>query len=113
MRGFVKSFLLAFCAMGAFALDSAMAAESPPAILLPTPFANIFTGDPAVIAQSYPQGTCHISGEQAEKMERRTTDPCLAADASPGNVCFDRLGFGMLRAQRTLLPRGGRQYCAE
>jgi hypothetical protein len=42
--------------------------------------------------QPYWVGQCRISGARAQKIERRTSDPCLAADAAPGNVCFERLG---------------------
>src|SRR5579862_2845276 len=35
---------------------------------------------------------CRISPAQAERMERTTADPCLAADSVPGGVCFERLG---------------------
>jgi hypothetical protein len=113
MPRYAKSLLLAFWATAFFAVGSAMAAESSPAIILPAPFANIFADHPAAVAQPYLLGTCRIGGEQAEEIERRTSDPCLAADASPGNVCFDRLGFGTLRAQRPLLPNLRRQHCVE
>jgi hypothetical protein len=35
---------------------------------------------------------CRISPTEAERIERNTADPCLAADAVPGGVCFERLG---------------------
>ena len=38
---------------------------------------------------------CRISPAEAERIERTTADPCLAADAVPGGVCFERLGNDM------------------
>ena len=35
---------------------------------------------------------CRMSPAEAERLERTTADPCLAADALPGGVCFARLG---------------------
>jgi hypothetical protein len=35
---------------------------------------------------------CRISPAESERIERTTADPCLAADAVPGGVCFERLG---------------------
>jgi hypothetical protein len=88
-----------------------MAAEPPPAIRLRLPFANMFPEDHTAIVQPHLSGSCRINGEQAERFERRTSDPCLAANSSPGSVCFDRLGLGMLRSQRTLVPYDGDLQC--
>jgi hypothetical protein len=54
---------------------------------------------------------CHMTGEEAEIREQDTSNPCLAADAAPGAACFDRFGFGMLRARRALLPDSERKQC--
>jgi hypothetical protein len=35
---------------------------------------------------------CRVSGARAERIERNTSNPCLAADSTPGGVCFERLG---------------------
>ena len=40
--------------------------------------------------------SCRISPAEAERIERNTADPCLAADAVPGGVCFERLGNDIL-----------------
>lgn len=110
MRAFGRSFLLALGGTVFLAVGTAMAAE-PPAIRLRLPFADMFPEDHTEIVQLHPSGTCRINGEQAERFARRTSDPCLAANTSPGSECFDRLGLGTLRSQRTLVPYDGDQQC--
>jgi hypothetical protein len=88
-----------------------MAAESPPPVRLQIPFVNAFTQDGT--ASTKLDGSCRISGEQALRIERNSSDPCLAADAAPGSICFDRLGLGALRSRRALLPRDGGQHCLD
>jgi hypothetical protein len=34
---------------------------------------------------------CRVSGARAQRMERYTSNPCLAADSVPGGICFERL----------------------
>jgi hypothetical protein len=111
MRAFGGSFLLALGGAVFLAAGAAMAAEPPPAIRLRLPFTDMFPQDHTAIFQSHPSGSCRINGEQAERFERRTSDPCLAANTSPGSECFDRLGLGTLRSQRTLVPYDGDRQC--
>jgi len=90
-----------------------MAAETSPPIRLRIPFANAFTQDVTASTQFSLRENCRISGEQALRIERDASNPCLAADAAPGGVCFDRLGLGMLRAQRALWPHDEGRHCME
>ena len=90
-----------------------MAAEPSPPIRLRIPFMDAFTQDGTALSQPFLHGNCRVNGEQAERIERRTSDPCLAADAAAGAVCFDRLGLGTLRSQRTLLPYDGGRRCVD
>jgi hypothetical protein len=53
---------------------------------------------------------CRITGEEAKIREQDTSNPCLAADMA-GIPCFDRFGFGILRANRALLPDSEGQQC--
>ncbi|HEX4636948.1 MAG TPA: hypothetical protein VH189_12245 [Rhizomicrobium sp.] len=93
-------------------VETAMAAEVSPPLRLRFPFENLLTEDGSTTASVSPHRHCAISGEQAMRIERDTSDPCLAADAAPGGACFGRLGLGKLQSERSLLPRDGR-HCAE
>jgi hypothetical protein len=90
-----------------------MAANPSPPIRLRIPFANAFAPESMESTKPSLSGNCRVDGEQAMRFERRTSDPCLAADAAPGSACFDRFGLGTLRSQRTLLPYDGGRRCAE
>jgi hypothetical protein len=35
---------------------------------------------------------CRISGAREQRIERTTSNPCLAADSAPDGICFERLG---------------------
>jgi hypothetical protein len=93
------------------AVGTAMAAEASPPVRLQMPFLNAFTHDDVAAPQLYSEGNCTINGEQGLRIERNMSDPCLAADASAGGACFDRLGLGALQSRRPLLPRRGLQNC--
>jgi hypothetical protein len=111
MPAFDGLFLLSLCGAALLTMGPVMAAESPPPIRLRIPFVNAFTQDDTAFANLH--GNCRISGEQALRIERNSSDPCLAADAAPGSICFDRLGLGALRSRRALLPRDGGQHCLD
>ena len=105
--------LLQFALWGAVLLTvgTAMAAEASPPIQLRFPFVTALTEDHTTLDPVYSHGRCAISGEQALRIERDTFDPCLAANASAGGTCFERLGLGALRARRALLPHEGGKRC--
>jgi hypothetical protein len=111
MRGSIR--LLRFALWGAVLLTvgTAMAAEASPPVRLRIPFVTALTEDHTTLDPAYSHGHCAISGEQALRIERDTSDPCLAAEASPGGACFDRLGLDALRAQRAPLPHDGSKRC--
>jgi hypothetical protein len=113
MRALAGSFFFALCDLVLLTAGTAMAAESSPPIRLQIPFANAFTQDVTASTQFSLRENCRINGEQAMRIERDTSNPCLAADAAPGGACFDRLGLGMLRAQRTLWPHDEGRHCTE
>jgi len=96
-----------------WAVGTAMAAEASPPVRLQIPFVNAFAQHDRATPQSYSHENCRISGGQAITIERDASNPCLAADAAPGNGCFDRLGLGMLRAQRALWPHDEGRRCTE
>jgi hypothetical protein len=91
---------------------TAMAAEASPPVRLRIPFVTALTDD-STFDLAYGHGHCAISGEQALRIERDTSNPCLAADASPVGACFDRLGLSALRSRRALWPRGEGRHCME
>ena len=107
--------LLQFALWGAALLTvgTAMAAEASPPVQLRIPFVTALTEDHTTLDLAYSHGRCAISGEQALRIERDTSDPCLAANASAGGACFDRLGLGVLQSQRALLPHDGGRRCVE
>ena len=113
MRAFERLFLFALWGAVLLTIGTAMAAETSPPIQLRIPFANAFTQDVTASTQFSLRENCRISGEQALRIERDASNPCLAADAAPGGVCFDRLGLGMLRAQRALWPHDEGRHCME
>ena len=113
MRAFERLFLFALWGAIPLTIGTAMAAETSPPIRLRIPFANAFTQDVTASTQFSLRENCRISGEQALRIERDASNPCLAADAAPGGVCFDRLGLGMLRAQRALWPHDEGRHCME
>jgi hypothetical protein len=113
MRALARSFFFTFCGSALLTAGAAMAVEPSPPIRLQIPFANAFTQDVTASAQFSLRENCRISGEQAMRIERDTSNPCLAADATPGGTCFDRLGLGALRAQRTLWPHDEGRHCTE
>jgi hypothetical protein len=41
---------------------------------------------------------CHLNGGDVERIERSTSDPCLASESVPGGVCFARLGLDPVSA---------------
>jgi hypothetical protein len=45
-----------------------------------------------VMPAPYRYRQCRISGARAQRIERYTSNPCLAADSVPGGICFERLG---------------------
>jgi hypothetical protein len=89
------------------------AAEASPPVQLRIPFVTALTEDRTTLAPASSHGHCAINGEQALRIERAASNPCLAADAAPGGACFDRLGLGMLRAQRALWPHDEGRHCVE
>ena len=111
MRALSRSFFFTLCGSVLLTVGTAMAAEPSPPIQLRIPFANAFTQDVTASTQFSLRENCRISGEQALRIERDASNPCLAADAAPGGACFDRLGLGMLRSRRALLPDDGGQRC--
>ena len=111
MHAIHRSILFAFWGAVLWAVGTAMAAEASPPVRLQMPFLNAFTHGDAAAPQSSSQGNCTINGEQGLRIERNTSDPCLAADASGGGACFDRLGLGALQSRRPILPRRGQQNC--
>jgi hypothetical protein len=90
-----------------------MTAEASSPVRLRIPFVTALTEDHATLDPAYSHGHCAISGEQALRIERDASNPCLAADAAPGGACFDRLGQGMLRAQGALWPHDEGRHCME
>ena len=112
MRASDKSFLFTVCGAVLLTLGTAMA-EPSPSVRLQIPFMNAFAQDSTTSTLLSSHRSCHISSEQAMRVERDTSDPCVAADAAPGGACFDRLGLGALRSQRALLPHDGGQRCTE
>lgn len=72
--------------------------------------ASEYPGDRTLIPFPDSDSVCHITGEEAEIREQDTSNPCLAADMA-GDACFDRFGFGALRARRALLPDSERRQC--
>jgi|SRR5882672_3626725 len=113
MRTFDRTLLLTLWGAVVLTVGSAMAAETSPSIQLRLPFVNLLAEDPTATSQIDLHGRCVISGEQAMRIERDTSDPCLAADAAPGGVCFDRLGLGALQSRRASLPHDGGRRCVE
>ena len=113
MSALVRSFFFTLCGSAFLTAGTAMAAEPSPPIQLRIPFANAFTQDVTASTQFSPRENCRIGSEQAMRIERDTSNPCLAADATPGGACFDRLGLGALRAQRTLWPHDEGPHCME
>jgi hypothetical protein len=111
MFAFDGPFLFSLCGAALLTMGTAMAAESSPPVRLQIPFVNAFTQDGTAFTNL--RGNCRISGEQALRIERSSSDPCLAADAAPGGACFDRLGLGALRSRRASLPRDGGQRCLD
>jgi hypothetical protein len=113
MHAFNGSLLFTLCGALLLTTGAAMAAEPSPPVRLRIPFVKGFMQDGAALTQSSVKEDCRISGEQALRIERSSSDPCLAADAAPGGACFDRLGLGALRSQRALLPREDGQRCVD
>ena len=107
--------LLQFALWGAALLTvgTAMAAEASPPVQLRIPFVTALTEDHTTLDPAYSHGHCAIRGDQALRIERDASNPCLAADAAPGGACFDRLGLGMLRTQRALWPHDEGRHCME
>jgi hypothetical protein len=52
---------------------------------------QLYHGDSLVTPPQRHQ-QCRISGARAQRIERNTSNPCLAADSVPGAICFERLG---------------------
>jgi hypothetical protein len=92
-------------------VGTAMAAEASPAVQFRIPFVTALAEDRTASDLAYGQDHCAISGEQALRIERDTSDPCVAADASAGGACFDRLGLGALHARRAVLPDDRDAHC--
>jgi hypothetical protein len=113
MHGSNRLLQFALWAVVLLTVGTAMAAEASPQVELRIPFITALSEDHTTLDRAYGHGRCAISGEQALRIERDTSNPCLAADASPGGACFDRLGLGMLRAQRGLWPRDEGRHCME
>jgi hypothetical protein len=113
MRALTRSFFFTLCGSALLTVGTAIAAEPSPPIRLRIPFANAFTQDVTASTQFSLRENCRISGEQAMRIDRDSSNPCLAADAAPGGACFDRLGLGMLRAQRALWPHDEGRHCME
>jgi hypothetical protein len=111
MHTFDGSLLFTLCGAVLLTIGTAMAAEPSPPIRLRIPFENAFAPDGLAATQSYRHGNCRVSGEQALRIERDTSNPCLAADS--GGACFYRLGLGALQSQRALLPHDGGRRCVD
>ena len=63
---------------------------------------------PSIEPLARPQSRqCRISPARAERIERTTSDPCLAADSAPGGVCFEKLGQDQLADASVLLNLRG------
>ena len=54
---------------------------------------------------------CPVTGAEAEAIERDTSDPCLAADSTPGGVCFERLGRIRPRSGTQVSLHAAREAC--
>jgi hypothetical protein len=62
----------------------------------------------------YPEQThkeCHLNGADVERIDRGTTDPCLAANSVPGAVCFARLGQSPTSGDNFDAPRDWYRHC--
>ena len=113
MHAFHRPLLFALWGAVLWAIGTAMAAEAAPPVRLRIPFVNALTQDDLSAPQSYNHEYCRITGEQGLRIERNSSNPCLAADGTAGGACFDRLGLGALRSQRALLPHDGGRRCVE
>jgi hypothetical protein len=100
--------LRAVCSAVWLISTSAMAVERPPSswpqlqLPLRLPFSRDGLGPQGSFVPHHDQ-LCRMSGARADRVENRTSDPCLAADSVPGGICFERLGEDPLSSASALL----------
>jgi hypothetical protein len=112
MHGFQNGLL--FCACLAMLLSSpaTMAFEPQVASRLSRrlPFVDSLS-NAAHSDQARSQERCHVSGADVQRIERSTSDPCLASESVPGGVCFARLGQSLASTDSADPPHNWQRHC--
>jgi len=52
-----------------------------------------------------------VSGADVQRIERSTSDPCLASESVPGGVCFARLGQSLASTDSADPPHNWQRHC--
>ena len=112
MRGFQNVFLFSACLAMLLSSPGTMALESQvaPRLSVRLPFVDLFS-DAAHSDQTRSQERCHVSGADVQRIERSTSDPCLASESVPGGVCFAHLGQALASTDSIDPPHDWHRHC--
>ena len=107
-----QSKILLFACIAVFFSSSVMAFEPQvaPSLSMRLPFVDSFS-DAAHSDQTRLQDRCHVNGADVQRVERSTSDPCLASETVPGGVCFARLGQALASTDSIDPPHDWQRHC--